>query len=206
MAEPIGRDEAGDAAREELSRAAYRDDRSWLERIFDAIDDWFGDRSADLDQAASTRPVVVAILVVVLVVLLALAVAWRMGALQRNARGAGAVLEFEGRMSAAAHRALAEQLAAAGDWRSAVRERLRAIVRELEERTLIDERPGRTAGEIALEAGAALPAAALDLQLATRTFADIWYGEHEATAASDSLMRAVDERVRASARGRVAAG
>ena len=52
------------------------------------------------------------------------------------------------------------QAAAAGRWADAVRERFRAVVRALEERVVLDERPGRTADEAAAEAGGRAPGAA----------------------------------------------
>ena len=105
---------------------------------------------------------------------------------------------FTGRArTAAEHRAAADAHAAAGEWAEAVRERLRAVVRSLEERAVLDERPGRTADEAAAEAGAALPAVADDLRQAARLFDDIWYGGRPAGPESDARLRAVDERVRA---------
>ena len=63
-------------------------------------------------------------------------------------------------LDAAGHRAAAEALAAQGHLAEAVRERLRAVVRALEERGVLDPRPGRTSGEVARDAGAAAPALA----------------------------------------------
>ena len=66
-------------------------------------------------------------------------------------------------------RAAADAAAAAGDWALAVLERFRAIVRGLEERTVLDERAARTAHEAALAAAARLPALAAELVAAGRT-------------------------------------
>ena len=70
--------------------------------------------------------------------------------------------------------AAADAHAARGEWADAVRERLRAVVRSLEERAVLDERPGRTADEAAAEAGTALPTCADDLRRSARLFDDIW--------------------------------
>jgi hypothetical protein len=60
---------------------------------------------------------------------------------QREALFAGSAV-----LTAQAHRELAEAAAGEGRWADAVRERLRAVVRELESRGALDPRPGRTAG------------------------------------------------------------
>ncbi|MHC5908721.1 DUF4129 domain-containing protein, partial [Streptomyces sp. S6] len=78
--------------------------------------------------------------------------------------------------SAADHRAAAEEHAAQGHWNEAVQERMRAIVRALEERALLDTRPGRTADEAAAEAGHTLPDHADQLHTAARDFDDVTYG------------------------------
>ena len=109
---------------------------------------------------------------------------------------------FSGRArTAAEHRAAADAHAAAGEWADAVRERLRAVVRSLEERAVLDQRPGRTADEAAAEAGAALPAVAAELRRAARLFDDVWYGGRAAGPESDAALRAVDEQVRAARQG-----
>ena len=79
-------------------------------------------------------------------------------------------------MTAADYRAEAERFAAAQDWREAVRARFRAVIRELEQRGVLDPRPGRTAGEIAAEGGGAVPEIGNDLRRAARTFDEVWYG------------------------------
>lgn len=78
--------------------------------------------------------------------------------------------------SAAEHRATAQAHAAAQRWSEAVQERMRAIVRSLEERALLDPRPGRTADEAAAEAGRTLPAHADQLRDAAREFDGVTYG------------------------------
>jgi hypothetical protein len=75
-----------------------------------------------------------------------------------------------------------------------VQERLRAIVRGLEERAILDERPGRTAHEAAAEAGRSLPALTAELTAAAAVFDDVRYGAHPATAAMDTTLRDLDRR------------
>lgn len=91
----------------------------------------------------------------------------------------------------------ADELAAAGRYAEAVRERLRAIVRELMERELVAYRPGWTVTELAQAAGRARPAAAPPLRAASDIFSEIWYGLRPATADDDRAMRGQAEQVRA---------
>jgi hypothetical protein len=98
-------------------------------------------------------------------------------------------------LSAAQHRELAEAAAAAGQWAEAVRERLRAIVRELEARGVLEPRPSRTAGEVARDGSAAVPSIAAPLQRATTTFDEIWYGGRSADASSYAVLVEADRSV-----------
>lgn len=58
---------------------------------------------------------------------------------------------------------------------------MRAVVRSLEERALLDVRPGRTADEAAAEAGRSLPSHTDRLHAAARDFDDVTYGGRTAT-------------------------
>jgi hypothetical protein len=98
-------------------------------------------------------------------------------------------------MTAAQHRALAEEAAAAGQWADAVRERLRAIVRELEVRGVLEPRPSRTAGEVARDGSAAVPLISGPLRRATTTFDEIWYGRRTADASSYAVLVEADRAV-----------
>lgn len=111
-------------------------------------------------------------------------------------RFAGRPLFAEGAvLTAAEHRALAEAAAAEGRWAQAVRERLRAVVRDLEERGVLDPRPGRTAGEVARDAGAVVPSVADDLRRAAVVFDEVWYGGRAADSSSYAVLVEVDRRV-----------
>ncbi|MEV0648984.1 DUF4129 domain-containing protein [Phytomonospora sp. NPDC050363] len=100
-------------------------------------------------------------------------------------------------------RARARAYAEAGDHRLAVREWLRASVRDLIDREIIDHRPGWTVTELAGAASSALPAAAAAMDDAARVFSDIWYGQHEAQAAHSRHMAELDAQVAAAAGGRL---
>ncbi|RMI31546.1 DUF4129 domain-containing protein [Streptomyces triticirhizae] len=193
----VPRDPAREAAERELSQHLYtrhepgpvRRAWNWLwERLFGA-----------LESAAFHTPGGWLGLLVILLILAAvlLAIRLRLGAL-RTAAGpsAAGALFAERPRSAAEHRAAAEEHAAAGRWAPAVRERMRAIVRALEERALLDPRPGRTATEAAAEAARALPDLAAQLHDAAALFDAVAYGEHPATAADHAQLAALDEAQR----------
>jgi len=193
----LGREDAREAAAEELARQIYREARpSLTERILEWV---YGKVVGLLDEFATVSPGGYAGLVVILLLIVAAIVAVRLkvGPFGRAARSEEALF-VGGPLSAEQHRAAADAHAAAGDWAEAVRERLRAVIRSLEERSLLEPRPGRTADEAAGEAGQALPDCAASLRAAARLFDEIWYGGRSATVASDRVLRDLDERVRAS--------
>ncbi|MBX6751558.1 MAG: DUF4129 domain-containing protein [Micromonosporaceae bacterium] len=83
----------------------------------------------------------------------------------------------------------ADELAAAGRYAEAVRERLRAMLRSLIERGLLPTSPGWTVMELVRAAGRARPALAEPLDAAATIFSEIWYGLRPATADDDAAMR-----------------
>lgn len=191
----IGREEAQRLARVELARREYQqDDEPLVQRAIQWILDKVG---AALDAASQTSPLgwfglLGVILVVVLVVI---AVRRRTGALSRAVRDR-ALFEV-GDESASDFRAAAERYAAGGAWAEAVRARLRAVVKDLEERGLVDARPGRTADEIARDGGVALPSVAADLRAGARTFDDVWYGGRTADRRTYDQLVSLDRAVAA---------
>jgi Domain of unknown function (DUF4129) len=99
------------------------------------------------------------------------------------------------RRSAAEWRAEAEAQERAGAWREAVRSRYRALVADLAARGLVEEVPGRTAGEYRREVGEALPAVATDFAGATELFEVAWYGRSDTGAQEASQLRDLSDRV-----------
>lgn len=84
----------------------------------------------------------------------------------------------------------ADQLAAAGRYAEAVRERLRSIVRGLIERGVIPHSPGWTVTELAAHATRVRPELTSPLRAAADVFSGIWYGLRPATVDDDTAMRA----------------
>ncbi|MGW1767071.1 DUF4129 domain-containing protein [Streptomyces sp. NPDC002073] len=183
---------AQEAAERELSRPAYHEnDPGLLERALRTFWDWVGDLlGAASEVSPGGTPGLVAIVAVA--VLLIAALWWRLGTPRRSAAATAGTLFTEGPRSAADHRTAAEAHAAAGHWTEAVQERMRAVVRSLEERTLLDPRPGRTADEAAAEAARTLPAHTADLRAAAREFDDVTYGGRTATPDAYARLRDLD--------------
>ncbi|MCA5894642.1 DUF4129 domain-containing protein [Isoptericola sp. NEAU-Y5] len=178
---------------EELSKPEYQEDPSLLMRFLE----WFAGLFDDLPALDSGRVWLAVVLVVVVLVIVL--IAWRVAGpirLSRRARPSVAVLEDDSR-TAAELRASADAAAARGDWSTAMLDRFRALVRSLEERVVLDERPGRTAQEAAAAAADRLPDVAAQLHRAAALFDDVCYGTLPARAEDDTTMRELDTRVAA---------
>ncbi|MEU1406479.1 DUF4129 domain-containing protein [Streptomyces sp. NPDC005728] len=179
----IPRDPAREAARRELSKRMYHEnDPSLIQRALNAFWDWL-DRLFSTAASATPGGTLGLLVVVLFIVAVLAALWWRLGTPRRQPVSAAALFEDRPR-SAAEHRAASEAHAAQGHWNQAVQERMRAIVRSLEERTLLDVRPGRTADEAAAEAGRTLPAHTDRLGSAAREFDDVTYGGRRASEQS----------------------
>ncbi|CAL9432427.1 hypothetical protein SUDANB106_02102 [Streptomyces sp. enrichment culture] len=188
---------AREAAEDELSKPMYHEnDPSLLRRLLD----WVWERIGDLlDAAAGATPGgwVGLTVVVLLVVLLLVGLRLRMGALRRTPGSAGRGELFDDRpRSADEHRAAAERYASAARWSEALQERMRALVRSLEERALLDPRPGRTADEAAAEAARVLPDHTTGLYAAALAFDEVTYAGRPADQAAYLRLRDLDEAVR----------
>jgi hypothetical protein len=134
-------------------------------------------------------------IVVVAAALLALAL-WRNGAPARARPTDEPTLLADDDRGADEMRLAADRAAAAGDWVLAVQERFRAIVRGLEERTIIDQRPGWTADEAAAAAGRPLPELANELMAAARLFDGVTYGGKPADAGAHERLATLDRSAR----------
>lgn len=84
---------------------------------------------------------------------------------------------------------------AAGDWRTAVRCRHRALVTTLVRRQVVPSGPSQTAGEIQQVVAERRPQAAATMQQATWLFKDTWYGWITADATSSSDFAALSAEV-----------
>jgi uncharacterized protein DUF4129 len=192
----IGRDEAAAEARRELAKGAYdRTGDNLFARALDAVMQWIADL---LDEVAVRSPGGNwgAVIIVGLIALIIVVVFWRAGALRLTRSAPGAVFDADEVRTAKQYRAEAEQAAAAGEYAAAVRARFRACAAELAERTIIDDRAGRTAREVANDAIAALPALREPLAPAAQVFNEVVYGNRPAGAQQYAAVTAADEAAR----------
>jgi hypothetical protein len=190
-----GREAGQRLARAELSKAIYHPHEPLTQRVMNAISDLLN----DLSQAGRAFPggwwaavTLAALLATIIAVVLS-----RTGPLARSRRAGDELMTGSGPLSAADHRLRAGRLADAGDYAGATVEGVRAIARELDDRTALTPRAGRTANEMAEEAAAALPAEAGALRSAALLFDDICYGDRPGTQAGYALVRELDARISA---------
>jgi hypothetical protein len=180
----IGRRTGQRLARHELAEMSiWQRISSWLARLVNSAGTavpggWFG-------------LIALAILAVLAVTAV---IYWVKPATSRRAR-AESVLGVEP-MTARDYMQAAERLAAAGDYANAIVETVRAIAADLDERGVLPPRPGRTAAELAAEAGRELPSLAADLRTAARLFDDIRYGDRDGSLAGYQLVSRVAGNVR----------
>ena len=185
----IDRDTAHDAAQRELGKPSYP--RPSLTQY---LADWIDEQISRLLLKSSTVPggwftVAILLIVVVAAVLIAVRVARRT---MRTNRGDSHLFGALDR-SAAQHRSAAAACAAAGDWAMAVRHRLRAVARHLEETGTLTTASGRTAVEFARDAGARIPALAPRFDAAATLFDGIAYGHLPGTADDYRLIVDLDD-------------
>lgn len=197
------RDTAREWLSSELQRPEYAERESLLQRLINWVLEWF--QSIEWPATAMSGPQLgIVVAVIAAVVLL---IAWLVAGpvqLGRNRARSAEVLDTDDARTAAQMRAAADAAASSGDWRTASVERFRAVVRSMEERVIIEPRPGRTAQEAAADAGLRLPAQAAGLHSGADLFDGVEYGDRIATAADDADLRALDAAVTA-ARPEVAA-
>lgn len=188
---PITRPSARDAARHELSKAIYhRGDQPWPIRVVHDIERLLG-RVADDVTRHSPGGGAGAIAILIVVVAVVAIVRWRLGPVQRTHHHRAAVLS-DSVTAAADYRAAAETAAQDLRWNDAVIARLRAVARELEERGVVDPRPGRTADELAGEVAREQPGVAAPVRAAVDVFDTVAYGGRAADADAYDIVVAAD--------------
>lgn len=186
----IDRDPARDAAQQELDKLIYPKP-SLTERLLAWVDELLYRLAAGAAQVPGGW---VTVAVLVLLAVVALVVATRVARrAMRSSAGSEDALFGDAVLSAAEHRAVAERHAADGDWPAAIRHRVRALARRLEENGVLDPVAGRTATELAATAGALLPAMTERLDTAASAFNDVTYGQRPGTAEQYALVAALDD-------------
>ncbi|MBS4727758.1 DUF4129 domain-containing protein [Mycobacterium sp. SM1] len=187
----IDRDTARKAAQQELAKAIYPK-QSPVQRFHD----WGDELLYRLIQKGASIPGGW-FAITVLVVMLVIAVMVALHAIRRSMRTTpDRQLLDTTQLSADQHRIAAENYAATGNWATAIRHRMRAVARQLEESGVINPAAGRTAIELAQDAAASLPHLAHELYQAATIFNDAAYGECPGTLAAYRLIVDLDDQLR----------
>jgi Domain of unknown function (DUF4129) len=189
----IDRDAAHEAAQHELGKPIYPK-ASLIERLMDWIEEMLNKL---LVEGASVPGgwFTIGVLLILLAIAVVVAVSIARRTMRTNRVGDYALFG-EHELSAAEHRATAEQFAAEGNWSAAIRHRLRAVARQLEESAVLDPVPGRTATELARDAGRAIPQLATELARAAEAFNDVTYGEQPGTESAYRMIADLDDHLR----------
>lgn len=194
----IDSDAAHEAAQRELAKPIYPKP-SLTERLSDWIDDLLYRLAAEGSSIPGGWVTITVLLILVAVaVIVAIRIARRT---MRTGSTRDAALFAEHELTAAQHRAAAERYASAADWAAAIRHRLRAVARQLEETGVLDPVPGRTATELARDAARQLTHLSGELSSAATVFNDVTYGEIPGTEDAYRLVADLDDRVRSRSAG-----
>lgn len=198
---PIARDPAQRLARRELSRAIYHQ-TSVPQEIVHAIESFLARIFSGVSRA-SPGGWWTLIALAALIALVAAAVFARTGPLARSARRSAPLRDPGARpLTARQYRAAAEKAAGEGDYSTAILQRLRAVAASCEERRILAPDTGRTADEVAAQAGARFPGYAGELAGAARLFDQIRYGDGTGTRDGYQRLRDLDDALARLAPGR----
>jgi hypothetical protein len=189
----IDRDAAHDAAQRELAKPIYPK-QNFTERL----SDWINDFIYRLVAHGSKVPggwFTIAVLLTLLAVAIVVAVRIARRTMKTNRKGDSQLFGVA-ELSAAEHRATAERFAADSNWAAAIRHRLRAVARQLEENGALNAEPGRTANELARDTAKFLPELTWKLADAAASFNDVTYGERPGTESAYRNIAELDEQIR----------
>ncbi|MEM6106296.1 DUF4129 domain-containing protein [Mycobacterium sp. 050272] len=189
----IDRDAAHQAAADELSKPIYTKASATQQLM-----DWINELLYRLLQKTSSLPggwLTTAVLLTLLAIAIVVAIHTARRTMRSRRRGDYQLFEAA-QLTAAQHRATAERYAAEGNWTAAIRHRLRAIARQLEETGVLNPAPGRTANELARDAGEVLPHLTGELSQAATAFNDVTYGEVPGTQSAYQMIADLDDHVR----------
>ena len=170
--------EARDWLEQELHRSDYQS--PWLESAIRWILDQLRRLLDGAGQVAGLSPFITVLVAVVVIALLA----WVLPRVRREpvvARTGGAVLD-DLAITAGTYRDLAAKAFRDGRSDDAVLDGFRAIAKDMSDRTLLDDAPGRTAHEVCMALAQPFPDHADRLVRAADAFDSVRYGHRRATA------------------------
>jgi hypothetical protein len=189
----IDRDAAHQAAESELNQPIYTKASATQQFL-----DWMNELLYRLLQKSASIPggwLTTAVLLTLLAVAIVVAIHIARRTMRSRRRGDYELFEAT-QLTAAQHRETAERYAAEGNWTVAIRHRLRAVARQLEETGVLSPAPGRTANELARDAAEALPHLTDELSQAATAFNDVTYGEVPGTQAAYQMIVDLDNHLR----------
>jgi hypothetical protein len=189
----VDRDAAHQAAQRELDKPIYP-----KASLTQGIQEWIHNLIFRLIEKGSSLPggwFTLSVLCILLIAAIVVAVRVARRTI-RTRRGGDYQLFDTGQLSADEHRAIAERFAAESNWTAAIRHRLRAVARGLEETRILDPAPGRTANELAHDAGTRLPHLRHELSSAATAFNDVTYGERPGTPDAYQIVVELDDHLR----------
>lgn len=188
----IDRDGAHDTAQQELDKPIYprasltERFMEWLDRLLFEI------MAGGASVPGGWLTIIVLLVVLGAAVFVAIHIARRT---MRTSRGHPSTLFGSQELSSGEHRGTAERFAASGDWASAIRHRLRAVARHLEETAVLNPAPGRTATELARDAGLTIPGLSPELRSAAEIFNDVTYGGLPGTERAYRAVADLDDHI-----------
>jgi hypothetical protein len=189
-------DPANDEARrwlaDELTKDKYQappDLFGWLGRLFDRLATVHVGGFAFPGWVVPTVTTVVLVIAVILVLR-----SGNVGPGRRRPRSGAFIDDLT--LTAADYRLLAADAVAAEDWDTVALQSFRALAVGATERTLLTERPGRTAHEAVVELGPVFPAFEERLSIASDVFDLVRYGGSSTTRGSALAIRDLDDELR----------
>jgi hypothetical protein len=170
----IDRDSAHEAAQRELDKPIYPKGA-----VSQRINEWIHELLYRIIEKGSSVPggwLTITVLIILLVA--AVVVAVRIARRTIRTRAGGDYQLFD-----------------VGQLTAAIRHRLRAVARSLEENGTLDPAPGRTASELAADAAGRLPVLAAELSRSATAFNDVTYGERPGTEAAYQIIVDLDDHL-----------
>jgi len=186
--------EARDWLEQELHRSDYQS--PWLESAIRWVLDQLGRLLDGAGHVAGLSPLITVLVALAVIALLV----WVLPKVRREsvvARTGGAVLE-DLAITARTYRDLAAKAFRDGRYDDAILDGFRAIAKDMSDRTLLDDAPGRTAHEVSLALAPPFPDHADRLVRAADVFDSVRYGHRRASAEQFGEVQHLDaELVRA---------
>ena len=187
---PLDPDEARSRTLEELSKSEYDDSPGFIAWLLGVIEDWLMSVLDGIDGSSATQAGI-AVLVLIALFAVVFLVLRRTGMIRRgHALAVMSELDAEPVLSGAQLRDSAREAIDAGRLDDGTVLALRALVRDLEERTLLDVSAGMTAHEAAAQSAVPFPELRGRLQRGAVAFDTAAYSHRAATAKqADDLLR-----------------